>query len=67
MDKPITLQVQEFKENIVKLVNDSKLPAFILKPVVLDLVNELVKLEQIQYETDLKEYQNLKEVKDVQN
>lgn len=66
MNKPITLQVEEFKQKIVQLINNSKLPAFIIRPIIIDINNQLVQLEQAQYEADLKEYKE-KEEKDVQD
>lgn len=49
MEEVILLK-REFEENLVKLINDSKLPAFILKPIVKDLLEQLNLLEQQQFE-----------------
>lgn len=46
----IILKKREFEENLVELINESKLPAFILKPVVKDLFEQLNILEQQQLE-----------------
>lgn len=46
----IILKKREFEENLVKLINDSNLPAFILKPVIKDLFEQLNVLEQQQLE-----------------
>lgn len=49
MEEVILLK-REFEENLVKLINDSKLPAFILKPIIKDLLEQLNLLEQQQFE-----------------
>lgn len=49
MDELI-LKEREFKENIVQLINTSGMPAFILKPIIKELFEQLNLLEQKQYE-----------------
>lgn len=46
----IILKKREFEENLVNLINESNLPAFILKPVIKDLFEQLNVLEQQQLE-----------------
>ena len=46
----VILMKREFEENLVKLINESKLPAFILKPIIKDLFEQLNMLEQQQLE-----------------
>lgn len=41
MEKPITLQTEELKENIVKIINESKLPPILLDYIMKDLYNEI--------------------------
>lgn len=56
----IILMKREFEENLVELINKSKLPAFILKPIIKDLFEQLNMLEQQQ----LEQAQKIKEEKD---
>lgn len=46
----IILKERSFKENIVQVVNNSELPAFIVKPILKDLFEQVSLLEQQQYE-----------------
>ena len=41
MNKPITMQIKEFKEKIVQDINMSNLPPFVLDVVLRDLYNEI--------------------------
>lgn len=56
----VILMKREFEENLVELINESKLPAFILKPIIKDLFEQLNMLEQQQ----LEQAQKIKEEKD---
>lgn len=56
----VILMKKEFEENLVELINESKLPAFILKPIIKDLFEQLNMLEQQQ----LEQAQKIKEEKD---
>lgn len=49
MDELI-LKEREFKKNIVNMINTSGMPAFILKPIIKELYEQLNLLEQKQYE-----------------
>lgn len=57
MQKPITIIREELKNNIVELINNSNLPAFIVGDVVEKILFECRKLEQQQYEQDKKTYE----------
>lgn len=46
----IILMKREFEEKLVKLINESNLPAFILKPIIKDLFEQLNIVEQQQLE-----------------
>lgn len=61
-EKPTSLLLHEFKDKIVKTVNDSKLPMFVMEPILRDLYisvkNEAERvylLEKEAYEKSLKE------------
>lgn len=56
----LILKKKEFEEELVKLINSSNLPAFILKPIIKDLFEQLSVLEQQQ----LEQAQKMKKEKD---
>lgn len=68
MQKPITIIREELKNNIVELINNSNLPAFIVGDIVEKILFECRKLEQQQYEQDKKNYaaQEEKKVNEVE-
>ena len=38
MGKPFTLQVNDLKENIVKLINEANMPCYVLKNVMIEII-----------------------------
>lgn len=52
MEKLI-LNQRKIKKDIVELINNSNLPAFILKPIIKELYEQIELLEQQQYEKAL--------------
>lgn len=52
-DKPIVLTRQEFIDNLTKLVNDTPLPAFVMRSVLRDLDKALQTKEQQEYQLAL--------------
>lgn len=65
MVKPITVARQEFSEAFVKLVNNSGLPAFVMRQALAQMDNALSQLEQAQLEKDTAEWESQqKEVDD---
>ncbi len=46
----IIIKEREFKEKLVKVINESQLPAFIIKPLIKELFEQVSILEQQQYE-----------------
>ena len=56
MDKPITLQTEELKNNIVEIINNSKLPPVLLDYIMKDLYNEIHILYINQVTQDKNEY-----------
>lgn len=46
----LILHKKEFEEKLVNLINESNLPAFILKPIIKELFEQLNILEQQQLE-----------------
>ena len=58
MNKPANLIMEETKENIVKIINESGLPPFLLEPVLKDLYNQISILKQQELEKSKQEYEN---------
>lgn len=54
MEKPLNLIIEEGKESIIKAVNSSGLPAYLLEPIIKDIYNEIANLK-------IKELQESKE------
>ncbi len=46
----IIIKEREFKENLVKIINESKLPACMIKPALKEVFEQVSVLEQQQYE-----------------
>ena len=45
MNKPFTLQVQETEDQLVKTLNNSNLPAYVLKNILKELYQQIEQLE----------------------
>ena len=58
MTKPANLIIEETKENLVKVINESGLPPFLLEPVLKDLYNQISILKQQELEKSRQEYEN---------
>lgn len=58
MEKPLTLKMREIEEQIVKMINESGIPIFILKNSFEKIYNQLISLEQKEYEIAKKEYES---------
>lgn len=54
--KPIVVARKEFIDDLVKLINESGLPAFVLEPILKDMLAETQMLMEQDYELNLKEY-----------
>lgn len=58
MTKPANLIIEETKENLVKVINESGLPPFLLEPVLKDLYNQINILKQQELEQSKKQYED---------
>lgn len=61
LNKPITVVRAEFISNLTKLINESKLPLFVVEPILKDVYLEVRDTSQKQYEHDLMSYNQLKQ------
>lgn len=57
MNKPANLIVEETRENITKVINESGLPPFLIEPIVRDIYNQVIFLKQQEFEKSKKEYE----------
>lgn len=56
MQKPITIERQEFAEALVDVVNKSELPLIIIEPIIKNLLDEIRNGIKKQTEIDQAEY-----------
>ena len=54
MQKPITIIKQEFTEGLVKYINESSLPPFVIEYILKDIINEvhLASVQQLKFDTE---------------
>lgn len=65
IEKPIILQLEETRIEMVNLINKSDLPYFIVIPMLEDLLRQLRELNQKQYEEERRNYEEqLKEMEE---
>ena len=56
MDKPLSLKIQEFQQNVTQIIQQSGLPIYILKYQIKDLLSEIEKLENDFAQREINEY-----------
>lgn len=59
MNKPITIIRAEFISNLANLINDSRLPAFVIESILKDTYLEVGAIARKQYEDDMKKYKEM--------
>ena len=64
MEKPFTLIVQDTEEKIIKILNESKIPAFVLKNILQNLFNQLSEIEKNEVEAYLRKKEDKDNGKD---
>jgi len=57
MEKPISMRIQEFKNSLVDLVNNSGLIPVIIEPIIKEIYMEVKTLGQQQFEKEKLEYE----------
>ena len=68
MNKPANLIVEETRENITKVINESGLPPFLVEPILKDIYNQVTVLKQKELEESRKSYEeSLKKEKEQQH
>lgn len=56
MEKPITVEHEDFKTKLADLINSSKMPAFIMRYILQDFHSQLEAFETSQLRDDLRAY-----------
>ena len=59
MNKPLSVAHEDFKQELVRLINRSSLPPFIVEYVLQDYLNEIKTISKRQYQLDMSEYTKL--------
>lgn len=57
MDKPISIILEELKQEIADSINKSQLPLAIVEPIMKDLCNEITIMARQQLTKDKEEYE----------
>lgn len=60
MQKPISLVINEFRAGLINIIKESGLPMCVVRPIILELSNELTSLEQKEYEVEYSKYNSKK-------
>ena len=58
MNKPANLIVEETKANIVKIINESGLPPYLIEPIIKDLYNQINILKKKELAKSKQEYED---------
>lgn len=56
MDKPLSVKIREFQQNVSHIIEQSELPIYILKYQIKDLLSEIEKLEQTFAQQEIDQY-----------
>lgn len=57
MDKPISVVLEELKQDIINSINNTNLPICIIEPIIKDLYNEIAVLSKQQLLKDKEKYE----------
>lgn len=57
MEKPISLKILDFKENLAKNINEAELPVCIIKSIIKEFYDEIVKQDILQTQKDKEIYE----------
>lgn len=59
MNKPFSMMCEEFKQNVVSLINSSGLPPFVIESILKNHLNEVSNIAKNQYQIDKAEYEKI--------
>lgn len=67
MEKPATIAIEEFKQQLTDLITKCGLPAVVIRYILVDIVNSLDGVAKAQLANDTKAYEAAKENADETN
>lgn len=59
IQKPITVRREELKRNLIQMINDSGLYAFIVEPILVELVEQAKVAMTAEYQNELNQYNKM--------
>ena len=59
IQKPITVRREELKRNLIQMINDSGLYAFMVQPILVELMEQAQVAMKAEYQTELNEYNKM--------
>lgn len=63
MNKPVTVQIRELKEQLIKILNESQVHVALMKPIIDEIKAEVDRQYVMTEEHEMKEYKKSKEIK----
>ena len=57
MNKPMTIEYEEFRQNLAGLINDCSLPAFVISSILKDYLEEVNVFSRQQYASEKMRYE----------
>lgn len=55
--KPISMMINDFKQNLMNYISNAGLPPAIIEPIVKDIYQQIVEISKQELERDIVEYQ----------
>lgn len=55
MEKPFTIKVNDLHENLIKILNEAKMPFYVLKTILLDIIKEIDNSDNLEINKYLQE------------
>ena len=59
IQKPITVRREELKRNLIQMINNSGLHAFMVQPILVELMEQAQVVMKAEYQTELNEYNKM--------
>ena len=58
MNKPITILYNDFSKGLISLIENSGLPAFVVRPIMTEVIDTIKQLEQQEFKRDVNAWNN---------
>lgn len=56
MEKPIEIKIEELKNKLIQEINSSKLPPFVVEPIIKEIYNQIEEIRKQELAKAQKEY-----------